>query len=76
MPPLLPSIRTMKERLAPTSTNLRDEKAFPSFRECPHEDDIPFTYYRQREDGVHAPIRHWCFLGEITEWSSTDYVLW
>ncbi|KAH9040410.1 hypothetical protein EDB85DRAFT_1858851 [Lactarius pseudohatsudake] len=57
----------MKERSASTTTNLRDEKAFPSFRECPHENDIPYTYYRGREDGVYAPIRHWCFLGEITE---------
>src|SRR6266702_81682 len=56
----------MEERLAPTSTNLRYEKAFPSFRECPHENDIPYAYYREREAGVYAPIRHWCFLGEIT----------
>ncbi|KAI9458198.1 hypothetical protein BJY52DRAFT_1373324, partial [Lactarius psammicola] len=47
--------------------NLRDEKAFPSFRECPHEDDIPHANYREREEGANAPIRHWCFLGEITE---------
>ncbi|KAH9066740.1 hypothetical protein EDB87DRAFT_1801395 [Lactarius vividus] len=57
----------MTGRLAPTSTNLRDEKAFPSFRECPYEDDIPYAYYREREEGVYAPIRHWCYLGEITE---------
>ncbi|KAH9034287.1 hypothetical protein EDB84DRAFT_69377 [Lactarius hengduanensis] len=64
---LFTSVRTMKERSASTTTNLQDEKAFPSFRECPHENDIPYTYYRGREDGVYAPIRHWCFLGEITE---------
>ncbi|KAH9169886.1 hypothetical protein EDB89DRAFT_1854028 [Lactarius sanguifluus] len=57
----------MTGRLVPTSTNLRDEKAFPSFRECPYEDDIPYAYYREREEGVYAPIRHWCYLGEITE---------
>ncbi|KAI9458204.1 hypothetical protein BJY52DRAFT_1149907 [Lactarius psammicola] len=57
----------MKGRLAPTSTSLRDEKAFPLFRECPHESDIPYAYYREREAGVYAPIRHWCFLGEITK---------
>ncbi|KAI9440623.1 hypothetical protein H4582DRAFT_1811746 [Lactarius indigo] len=53
--------------MASTSTNLRDEKAFPSFRECPYEHDIPYAYYREREEGVYAPIRHWCYLGEITE---------
>ena len=57
----------MTERLALTSTNLRDEKAFPSFRECPHENDIPYASYDESEEGVLVPIRHWCFLGEITE---------
>ncbi|KAH9000380.1 hypothetical protein EDB92DRAFT_495961 [Lactarius akahatsu] len=57
----------MTGRLVPTSTNLRDEKVFPSFRECPDENDIPYAYYREREEGVYTPIRHWCYLGEITE---------
>ena len=52
--------------LAHENTHLRDERAFPSFRECPHENDIPYSYYREREDGVYTPTRHWCFLGEIT----------
>jgi hypothetical protein len=33
---------------------------------CPHEDDIPDFYYRPRANGMYAPVRHWCFLGEIT----------
>ena len=66
-PALFTSIRTMQKDSAPTSTNLRDEKAFPSFEECPHENDIPYVYYREREPGLYAPIRHWCFLGEITD---------
>ncbi|KAH9004790.1 hypothetical protein EDB86DRAFT_1989300 [Lactarius hatsudake] len=57
----------MTGRSAPTSTNLRDDRAFPSFMECPYEHDIPYAYYREREEGVYAPIRHWCYLGEITE---------
>lgn len=59
----------MTERLAPTSTNLQDEQAFPSFRECPHENEVPYAsaYYGRREDGTYAPKRHWCFLGEITD---------
>jgi hypothetical protein len=55
----------MNESLAPTSTNLRDAQAFPSFEDCPHENDVPYAYYRER-GGVYRPIRHWCFLGEIT----------
>ena len=57
----------MTERLAPTCTNLQDEQAFPSFSQCPHEDESPYDYYRDREDGVFPPTRHWCYLGEITE---------
>ena len=55
----------MTERLAPTSTNLQNEQAFPSFSQCPHEGD--YDDYRDREDGVFPPTRHWCYLGEITE---------
>ena len=54
----------MNECLTPTS--LQDGQAFPSFVECPHRNDVPYTYYRENEDGVYCPIRHWCFLGEIT----------
>jgi hypothetical protein len=55
----------MNESLAPTS--LQDRQAFPSFEECPHRDGVPETYYSDKEDGVYRPIRHWCFLGEITD---------
>ena len=48
-------------------TSLRDEQAFPRFMKCPDENDIPDFYYGQRADGIYAPVRHWCFLGEITE---------
>ena len=48
-------------------TSLRDEQAFPSFSQSPHENDAPYAYYRKRGDGVYAPKRHWCFLGEITD---------
>jgi hypothetical protein len=58
----------MNERMAPKSTNLQNEQAFPSFSECPDENDIPSAYYDDdREEGVYLPIRHWCYLGEITE---------
>jgi len=58
----------MEERRAPTSTSLRDERAFPSFSECPHENDIRSAYYSaDPEEGVMVPIRNWCYLGEITE---------
>jgi hypothetical protein len=48
---------------------LNDEEAFPSFRDCPNELEIPYPrdHYREREGGGFVPIRHWCYLGEITE---------
>ncbi|KAF8269767.1 hypothetical protein EI94DRAFT_1785121 [Lactarius quietus] len=63
---LFTSGQSMKESLTP-KTSLRDEQAFPSFEDCPHENDVPYTYYGEREAGVYHPIRHWCFLGEITD---------
>ena len=48
---------------------LDDEEAFPTFRDCPIELEIPYPrdHYREREGGGFIPIRHWCFLGQITE---------
>lgn len=51
----------------PTYTELRDAQAFPSFWSCPDEYNAPDTYYHIRDEGVYAPARHWCFLGEITD---------
>jgi hypothetical protein len=48
-------------------TSLQDKQAFPPYTECPHENPLFDTYYyHERPDGVYAPTRHWCFLGEIT----------
>lgn len=46
-------------------TDLNDEEAFPRFLDCPYDNEIR-DHYRELEDGSHVPIRHWCFLGEIT----------
>ena len=64
---LCASVRTMKEHLA--LTNLRDNKAFPTFMECPHEKDDPYpnSDFYEPEEGLCFPIGHRCFLGEITE---------
>lgn len=64
---LCTSVRTMKEHLA--LTNLRDNKAFPTFMECPHEKDVPYpnSDFYEPEEGLCFPISHRCFLGEITE---------
>ena len=50
-------------------TPLNDEEAFPTYRDCPIELEIPYPrdHYRELEGGGFVPIRHWCFLGEITE---------
>jgi hypothetical protein len=50
-----------------TKHSLRDDKAFPSFMNCPHENFINELYYRPDQDGVFSAARHWCFLGEITD---------
>jgi hypothetical protein len=49
-------------------TNLKDDEAFPRFLDCPNEMEIPYPrdHYSELEDGHYVPIRHWCFLGEIT----------
>jgi hypothetical protein len=49
------------------SANLRNDKLFPSFDNCPDENDIDLDYYNQGNDGVFYPSRHWCLVGEITE---------
>lgn len=61
------SVRTMKEHLA--LTNLRDNKAFPTFMECPQEKDVPYrnSDFYEPEEGLCFPISHRCFLGEVTE---------
>ena len=45
-------------------TDLKDEETFPSYRDCPDEEENPC---REREGGGYVAVRHWCFLGEITE---------
>ena len=50
-------------------TDLNDEEAFPRFLDCPYDNEIR-DHYRELEDGSHVPIRHWCFLGEITHCSA------
>lgn len=61
----------------PDYTDLRDVISFPSFPFCPHENDVPDTYYELRRDSVFSPIRHWCFPGEIEHVDSfTRLRLW
>ena len=52
----------------PRPTNLRDEEYFPSFDDCPAEDEINFDYYTSSPDeNVLRPSRHWCLFAEIME---------
>ena len=55
-----------KDAFGPGS-NLRDRLSFPTFGDCPHEDDLDHRYYSPPRRGSYLATfkRHWCFLGEI-----------
>ena len=49
------------------ASNLRDELTFPSFEDCPDERLLDRRYLQPvgGNSPMAAPVRHWCFLGEI-----------
>lgn len=57
-------------RLGPGS-NLRDAITFPSYSECPHENDIDLPYY-DCSFAMIKPARHWCFIGQVVD---ASYIL-
>jgi hypothetical protein len=38
---------------------------FPGFAALPNRGRVDFDHYKEA-DGTYRPLRHWCFLGEIT----------
>ncbi|KAH8158238.1 hypothetical protein CIB48_g10003 [Xylaria polymorpha] len=50
--------------------DLRNSTTFPGFASVPGENDIDLDYYESKETGVFAPRRHWCLLGEITDFGT------
>ena len=47
--------------------NLRNEVPFPSFENLPGDNDINMEYLGTTDGFHYSPIKHWCFLGEITD---------
>ncbi|KAI2478116.1 SET domain-containing protein 5 [Pyrenophora tritici-repentis] len=54
------------------STGFRDRAAFPSFAGLPNKGG----FYGVHEESVNIdqPLKHWCFLGEITNFSSLAHL--
>ena len=44
------------------------EREFPNFDDLP-DYDSPWGNFYEEEDGILSPVRHWCFLGEIKEFT-------
>ena len=49
-------------------TNLRDREVFPSFDALPNKNSVS-PDFNEEHDGTHRPVRHWCFLGEIVDFT-------
>ena len=49
-------------------TNLRDREVFPSFDALPNKNSVS-PGFNEEHDGTHRPVRHWCFLGEIVDFT-------
>lgn len=48
-------------------SDLRDPITFPTFRNCPFENDVDERYFTPSFEGPFDFKRHWCFLGEIMQ---------
>ena len=54
--------------------DLRSRATFPGFIDLPDENDVDLDFY-ERSDGVtYRPQRHWCFLGEITDFATLHHL--
>jgi len=54
----------------PHPADLRDERFFPDFGNCPGEDDANLEYFTCSDGLVLTPARHWCLLAEIMDVST------
>jgi hypothetical protein len=50
--------------------DLSDRDIFPSFNDLPGEHDLQSDYFECRNTTNRKPVRHWCFLAEILDFSS------
>jgi hypothetical protein len=49
--------------------NLRSRATFPGFIDLPDENDVDPEFYESSHTGCYRPRRHWCFLGEIVDFT-------
>ncbi|KAI0914716.1 heterokaryon incompatibility protein-domain-containing protein [Ustulina deusta] len=50
--------------------NLRRRATFPGFIDLPDENAIDLEFYQSSNTGFYRPRRHWCFLGEIVDFTT------
>jgi hypothetical protein len=48
----------------------RNQATFPSFLELPDETEVDDDFFESRDGVNYRPRRHWCFLGEIVDFST------
>lgn len=51
--------------------NLEDRRYFPTFKQCPDENDVDLEFYESTNGFMFEPRKHWCLFAEI---ESADYL--
>jgi hypothetical protein len=54
--------------------NLRNRATFPGFTDLPDENEVDPDFYKNRDMVTYRPRRHWCFLGEIMDYTALHHL--
>jgi hypothetical protein len=54
--------------------NLRSRATFPGFIDLPDENDVDPDFYESSDMVTYRPRRHWCFLGEIVDFTTLHHL--
>jgi hypothetical protein len=54
--------------------NLRNRATFPGFTDLPDENEVDPDFYENRDMVTYRPRRHWCFLGEILDYTALHHL--
>jgi len=54
--------------------NLRNHATFPRFIDLPGENVIDLNFYESRDMITSRPRRHWCFLGEVMDFTTLHHL--
>ncbi|KAI9862945.1 MAG: hypothetical protein M1813_004118 [Trichoglossum hirsutum] len=54
--------------------NLRSRATFPGFNDLPDENDVDPDFYESSDMVTYRPRRHWCFLGEIVDFTTLHHL--